>query len=121
MLYTLKQVPVEQGVIKACLREGIPLPDRILNAPVLFMGSELFYNAFWDLTTDRPGGMGLLPIPWYAIQRYAEYFEFSQEQSSDLHYFVRVMDAEYVKFQTPKGGKSSLHQGRSGSSQNAWT
>lgn len=57
---------------------------------------DLFLAAFWELTTCRPGGMTLAPIPWLAIREYAKASSFDEEQTDDLHYFIRVMDNAYM-------------------------
>lgn len=69
-----------------------PLPKVILEAPQLFSGLEIYFQAFFDLDTERSHGMGLTPIPWSAILRYARYQELDEEQTEDLLHYVRAMD-----------------------------
>lgn len=96
------QAPIEQTIIKQCLRLGHPLPKRIQDAPQLQLGLELFYDAFWDLNGCRTFGMGMGPIPWTAIKDFAQAFEFDEEQFDDLYYYVRRMDDAYLKHHAPK-------------------
>jgi hypothetical protein len=84
------------------MREGLPLPKRIANAPTLFIGLELYYDAFWELDTCREVGWGWGPIPWSAIKDYAETFNFDDEQRDDLYYFIRVMDNAYLRYRHKK-------------------
>lgn len=98
MLYALKQGPVEQVIIKQAYRDGTPLPKAIQNAPELFLGLEFFYNAFWELSSCRNTGLDMGEIPWTAIDRYAVSSELDEELSNDLHYFIRRMDMEYIKY-----------------------
>jgi hypothetical protein len=51
-------------------------------------------DAFWELGTCRPGGMGMAPIPWTAIKEYAD-----AEGVLDRHRFealIRRMDREIM-------------------------
>lgn len=84
------------------MRERLPLPDRIQNAPELFIGSELFYGAFMDLSTCRPAGWGVCPIPFSAIIDYAAAMDIEGDQRDDLVLFVRSLDAAYVKHYNQK-------------------
>jgi hypothetical protein len=103
------------------MREGLPLPKAIASAPQLMLGLELYFDAFFDLSTCRSMGFSMGPIPWSAMRDYALAFEFSEEQAEDLFHYVRVMDIEYMKHHAPKkGGKKWQSQGASDSSQGAW-
>lgn len=76
---------------------GQPLPDRIANAPELFEGLQLYLQAFFDLDSERSHGMGIMMIPWQSIRHYALAYEFSDDQSEDLMYFIRKMDVAHTK------------------------
>jgi len=80
-----------------------PLPKRIQNAPQLEMGLELYWEAFWDLSTCRAVGMGAGPIPWLAIRDYGLTFGLDEDQQEDLVYLVRMMDNAYLTHQSEKG------------------
>ena len=86
------------------MREGMPLPQSIQNAPELWFGLELYLNAFFDLNTERSSGMGVGPIPWSAIDRYAERHGFDDEQRTDLQYHIRALDATYIEHHNKKSG-----------------
>lgn len=79
-----------------------PLPDKVKNAPQLFLGLELYYFAFVDLCGDRQTGWGVGPIPWTAKQRYAEKHGFSEEQTEDLYFFLTEMDRAYIQYMEKK-------------------
>jgi len=79
------------------MRAGQPLPDRIANAPELETGLQLFLQAFFDLDSERSHASGLTPIPWTSIAAYARAFEFDEEQTEDLYFFVRRLDSEHLK------------------------
>lgn len=82
-----------------------PLPKRIQDAPELQLGLELYWDAFWDLSTCRTSGFGAGPIPWLAVREYALTFEFDEEQMNDLFYLVRRMDNVYLEHHKKKQEK----------------
>ena len=102
MLYQLTQAPTEARIVKQCLREGLKYPKAIANAPTLWLGLALYYDGFWEVSSDR---VGMGPIPWSSVLRYAQLFGFSEEQTEDLLYHVRVMDNAYLEHHKPKGAK----------------
>ena len=87
------------------MREGLPLPERIKNAPTLEIGLELFYTAFFELGTCRQLGMAEGPIPWTAIDIYCNSYTIVSEQREDMHMFIRSMDNAYLKYQESKRKK----------------
>ena len=105
MEYTLVQAPMEQIIIKQCQRERLPLPDKLANAPEVALGLELYYDAFWDLTTCRPAGFNIAAIPWLAMREYTVAYRFDSEQCDWLYYLMRVMDQAYMQHHAPKKGK----------------
>lgn len=73
------------------------LPTRVENAPQVQLGLELYWIAYSDLTTCRPPSFaGVPPIPWTAIATYAQINMLDHEQFSDLVYFVRQLDDEFM-------------------------
>ncbi len=110
---------MEQTIIKQSMRGGMPLPDRIANAPQLWFGLELYYEAFWELSTCRTSGWSVGPIPWLAISEYARVFQFSDRQSDNLFKYVRELDQAYLNFHSPKKAPWQRHVG-SDNSRSAW-
>lgn len=84
------------------LRERRNLPAAIRDAPDVPLGLEIYFQAFWELTTCRGGGMGLIPISWMTIIEYAQLHELDDEQTDDLLYFVRAMDKAYMEHHAAK-------------------
>ena len=101
----LEQAPVEQTIIRQCLADNQPLPGKIRNAPRLLMGNELYWNAFWDLTTCRSTGLSVAPIPWNAMKDYAVINELDAEQVDSLFILVRAMDNAYMDYCARKGAQ----------------
>lgn len=88
---------VEQQLAKQALRARQEMPDRIANAPVLFPGLQIYLQAFFDLDFERSHSMGATHIPFSSVVDYARAFEFDEEMTEDLIYFIRQMDIEHVK------------------------
>jgi hypothetical protein len=82
------------------MREGRPLPKRIAEAPELCLGLELYYTAFWALSTCRALTMsGPGYIPWQSMMDYARSLGLDEEQTDDLFHHVRSMDVAWVRWQ----------------------
>lgn len=81
---------------------GEQVPDRILNAPSLDTSLAFYYDAFFDLTSERQVGFGEGPIPTTAILRYASHYEMDSLEESDLLFFVRRLDNAYLEHQSSK-------------------
>lgn len=97
MLYTLEQGPVEQGIIAMAVRQGRPIPKKIMEAPQLFMGLELFFVAFLALTDERQVAWGEGAIPWRAMREWCDANEISEDTRADVFYFVKQLDGAYLR------------------------
>ena len=69
----------------------------------------VFYrDAFDELNTDRVGfGLGLGPIPWTAIRKYAEVYEMSLREFEHFLIVIRLVDDAFrahMKKKTPEPG-----------------
>lgn len=80
------------------MRERLPLPDRMQNAPSLLLGLHIYYQAFLDLTSCRMLGLSEGPIPWLATQQYCDMLKLDDEMRDDMHYHIREMDNAYLKY-----------------------
>ena len=67
--------------------------------PDLAPGLDVIYAAFSELQTCRVFGG---PIPWTAIQKYAEAHGMDRASRDELHALVRALDIEYLKHQDSK-------------------
>jgi hypothetical protein len=63
----------------------------------LFVGSEIYLDAFSELTTERQTGFVTGPIPRSAIVAYAKEYDFSEEEKEDLLYIIRYADRAHLK------------------------
>ena len=102
LLYVLEQGPVEKGIIKQALQQGLPIPKKIQNAPNFPFGLDLFYIAWEELGTCRPTAFGVGPIPWTAIHDYCLAHEIEGDQREAMFYHVSQLDETYIKHQTKK-------------------
>lgn len=80
------------------------------NAPSLVPGLDFYFAAFNELTTCRAVGMGAGPIPWTAIQEYADRQELDGEDRACLLYLVRAMDNAYLEHGRKEFDKKALNQ-----------
>jgi hypothetical protein len=90
---------MEEQIYKEHIQHGVPLPDKIANAPTLFEGLGFFYNAFFELLTCRTSNN---VIPYMAIEEYANINEIEGQMKTDLHFFVRQLDNTYSDYQDKK-------------------
>lgn len=84
-------------------RNGMPLPDKIANAPELEEGLECYYAAFLDLNSCRalgPHGEGA--IPWTTISQYASFHNYQGEELEDLFYHTQRLDKVYLDWSIKK-------------------
>lgn len=89
--------PHEQSIARQAAQAGLPLPDRIQNAPELTLGLGLYLGAFFELDSERSHAFGPTSIPFTSIVNYARAFDFDDEQAEDLVYYIRKMDEVNLK------------------------
>jgi hypothetical protein len=78
------------------IRQGLPVPSRIADAPELLPWLRPVYNAFTELSTCRHDSG---PIPWTAIQSYAEAYGYDNDEFELLRFtrLIRSMDRAYLE------------------------
>ena len=114
MLYALEQGPTERKIIELSVRQRLPLPDTIANAPELSLGLDLFYTAFHDLNSCRTLGFAEGPIPWLAIDDYCGRLSITGVQREDLLYHVQQLDTVYLEYRAKQATKSAGNGGTKG-------
>jgi len=85
---------------------GRELPPKIANAPTLLLGSDLWMDAFYELSSERQVGLMLGPIPWSSVRRWGQCFNLDEEQLEDLHWYMSRLDAAFLKHSATTGGGS---------------
>lgn len=98
MLYFLEQGEVEQKIIQQCLRENLPFPKRIADAPILVVGLEIYYLGFMELSDSRQVGMSLGPISWQTIHDYCTALELDGDQREEMFFHIRELDKVYLTY-----------------------
>lgn len=94
---------VEETIIRQCQAEKLPLPEKIQNAPSLWLGCELYYLAFMDLTTCRQLGFGIQgPISYLDIAAYCSYHGFSEETTNAMQFILPRVDQFYLDYWAKK-------------------
>lgn len=83
----------------------MPIPARIQNPPELKPGLELFYSAWTELDSCRPAAFGPMPIPWTAMQQWAEVNELDEIQTEELMFFLPRMDKAFLEWHAKKKKK----------------
>lgn len=83
-------------------------PKEIMDHPEILPCSELYYTAFQKLTTCRQFGFDQGPIPWTAIDRYAERMGMDEDEFWQFEAIICRIDTAYmqaVEDNRPKPGK----------------
>lgn len=88
--------------MEAAIRRRQPLPDVIANAPQILPGLEMYYEAFTELSTCRPMGMSIGPIPWTAIDQYGLRHGFEADGFEYLVRMVRALDDAFLAYSQRK-------------------
>lgn len=121
LVYTLTLGPSEKQLAQQAYRSGEPIPDRIQNAPQLFSGLGLYYDAFFDLDTTRNHQMQFSRISWLSIREYGEAHDFNAQQLAFLLYCIPRMDQALREFLDKKlkanGNASGTGEGTSDDSE----
>ena len=97
----------EQRIIRQCYLRKRPLPERIQNAPDLFVGLELYFQAFTELNTCRSTGWSAGPIPSWCIDELCARAELTEDESEDMCYHIRTMDQAFLKHMSTKSKESA--------------
>lgn len=76
---------------------GIEVPAKML-PPEFLPGVAIWYEAFWELSTDRHIGFGVGPIPHRSIKDYAR----GWPDADMFAACMRAMDGVYLQHQAAK-------------------
>jgi hypothetical protein len=88
--------------LRALVDNGHPTAERDLDAfmvdcPDLYRADQFYWNAFWQINTDRPSNSaGISAISYMAIDAYARREGLEGSDFYDLFNIVRAMDAEFI-------------------------
>lgn len=93
----LDLAPIEQNIARQAVQARKPLPTNIQNAPELETGLQLYLQAFFDLDSERSHAFSLVRIPSSAVRAYAYEFDFDEEQTELLTFYIEQMDGAHLK------------------------
>lgn len=96
MNYELVQGKNEEKIVRLAKANRQEIPDIIKNKPQLLPGLDIYYKAFWELSTCRSIGMMEGPIWWIAIRDYADEMEFTGIDRIRFFFLIKQMDSEYT-------------------------
>jgi len=88
---------IKQGIEENPLR---PLPPEFEDVPELDDLNTLYWDLFWELSTERLVEMG--PIPGSKIIYYAKEFGLNYD---DLQMVIRAMDGTYLEYVSEERNK----------------
>ncbi len=98
----IEQGPTEQTIIKQAIRQGLPIPKKIAEAPELDFGLQFYLHAFYELESERPVGIDIGPIPRSAVKDYALELEMDADEFDDLYFHIRALDVTFLKHRAKK-------------------
>jgi len=98
----MEQGKYEEKIIDQSVQAGLPIPDKVLNAPQLHSGQEFYLSAWNELHYDRPVGFGVCPIPSASLRSYIQFYELDDTQAYLLQFVIRRVDVWYVDWQSEK-------------------
>lgn len=90
--YNVEHGDIEQILVQQARNAGEPIPEAIANKPRLAPGNRFFWDAFFDLDTERSHGQGLSKIPRSAISAYAAECGLNEDEKFELIYVIRRVD-----------------------------
>ena len=97
----------EKTIIDQARAQRTQIPQRILNAPLLFLGLDWVYQVFGKLTTCRQLGMGVPgPIPWTAVNEFCIANDVRDDDQEELEFLIERMDDAYIKYAIAKQEKN---------------
>lgn len=83
--------------------EGRALPPGYVDRPELPEEFVFYWQAFWDLGTDRPTGMAEGRIPFSAIDRFADrYGIVDLDEFEHFKAIISEIDGEYLRIRNHK-------------------
>jgi len=88
----LKMGTIEQNIIKQALKSKLEVPTLIEDKPELLPGLSLYLDAFFDLDSERENGFDIGMIKWSSIKMYSEFYNFSEDQTERMFFYIRRMD-----------------------------
>jgi hypothetical protein len=74
----------------------------VATRPELFGHLRFEWDAFRALSTDRPVGLAMGPIPWSSIDRFADRYGIAGDDFDRLAELIQAMDVAYRDYHEKK-------------------
>lgn len=110
-------------IAKAAAERGDDVPESCLppelSNPDLGVYLEAPHGHFWRLSTCRGIGFGALgPIPWTAVDSYAQTYGFAQNEVDydDFVFIIGQLDEEFLRVSRKQAAAAADRGGRGGAS-----
>lgn len=87
------------------IEQGDEPPQAYHDQPDVLPISDFAWQAFTDLSSERGIGMGLGPIPFGAIVRYADLYGLSVDEFDGLRLIIGEVDGFYLAQQSSKSDR----------------
>jgi hypothetical protein len=90
---------------------GEELPSYVTDAPILRLGVALYYNAWFELDSER-NRVRLRPITRSSVFEYCRDYDLSDVQTDDMWFYVSRMDNGFLNWyetqiRTPSNGNAT--------------
>jgi hypothetical protein len=87
------------------IERGLEPPAQFYERPEIFPYNQFYWEAFWDLSTERQIGMAAGPIPRSAIIAYAQEYDIVGDDFDLFYRMLRTMDGHYLTLSSPSSSK----------------
>ena len=79
--------------------KGAPLPSWYTEEPELHQADLFYLSAFWELSSCRNFGWVIGPIPWTALNDYADFSGLDSGMRKVFVAVIRELDEIYLSWQ----------------------
>ena len=104
----------ESKIVEQAVQDNMPIPDRILNAPELADGNDLFLDGFYELDTCRQIGLAKGQIPFLAIVQYCAFYNFDDDLAEEFSLVIRSVDNLILNYEAEQAEKKKAQGGQNG-------
>jgi hypothetical protein len=99
--------PKEKWLIEQAKRNRMPIPERVMQAPLLIPGLDFYLTAFLTLSSERQVGMGEGRIPWSKTKDYALHYGLDDVEFDILWELITRVDGAYLEWQSKRSRKDA--------------
>lgn len=100
--------------VEVLLERGAPLPEWYEAEPELGPFEDFYLGAFWALSTERPVGWSIGPIPHRRVVEYGREHGLEPDVLESFVEVVRSMDSAFLKWHEEESKKNRANGGSAG-------